>query len=204
MTEELKYKAGDKVLIPFEILEVNEGDSLPYTTKRLDRDNTKGYWTKVTLESIAINTPPKHQVPQVAFEYYEFYKGKLTGFDEWFGDFFDLEFQKEFGEDRAEELAKWFYDNDIQTNLERELALATLIVKGPEAVEVIPEKRHRIKLKVTGESLVRAVVNDGTNVYTEYEFSKSMTATLFTKQELIEAGFGDVFENPMFEVEEVE
>lgn len=197
MTEKLKYKVGDRILFEAVVSEVDVDDTeAPYY---LSFGDFSGRWASgEELETLADRLPPKHQVPQVAFEYYEFYKGKLTGFDEWFGDFFDREFRKEFGKDRAEGLAKWLYDNDIQTNLERELALATLIVKGPEAVEVIPEKRYRVNLKAANQTLI---ASRGDYVFDlcpeECEFK-------FTKQELIEAGFGDVFDNPMFEVKKVE
>lgn len=94
-----------------------------------------------------LDEPQKPTVSSVALEYYEAYVDKLTGFDEWFGDFFDRTFLEEFP--RAEELSEWLYDNDTKTNLERELALATLIVKGPSAVKVEQEKLYIVTLPNT-------------------------------------------------------
>lgn len=96
-----------------------------------------------------INEQAKVVVPKVAIDYYEEYKDKLTGFDEWFGDFWDDTFLEEFPQ--AEQLSEWLYDNDKYTNLQRELALATLIVNGPDAVEIEKEKEY--------------VVTDGNKLY---------------------------------------
>ncbi len=138
---ELKYKVGDRITLEGEIIEIYNDDKghFPYKIKF----NSEVDWCREQDLKII---KPKPQVLPVAIEYYEFYKDKLIGFDDWFGDFFGRDFRQEFGEDRAEELQKWLYDNDFETNRERELALATLIVKGPEAVEVIKEKEYRVAI----------------------------------------------------------
>lgn len=87
---------------------------------------------------------PKPVVPQVALEYYEQYKNVLSSFVEWFSDFFDSKFDEEF--EKAEELRIWLYDNDNKINLQHELALATLIVNGPNAVEVEKEKLYTVEI----------------------------------------------------------
>lgn len=43
-------------------------------------------------------------------------------------------------------MAEWLYDNDNDTNRQRELALATLIVNGPSAVEVEKEKLYTVEI----------------------------------------------------------
>lgn len=91
-----------------------------------------------------INEQAKVVVPKVAIDYYEAYKDKLTGFDEWFGDFWDDTFLEEFPQ--AEQLSEWLYDNDKYTNLQRELALATLIVNGPDAVEIEQEQLYTVEI----------------------------------------------------------
>lgn len=89
--------------------------------------------------------PHKVKVPQVAADYYyEQYKDKLSAFDEWFADFYDPDFEAEFP--RAEELQNWLYGNDKKTNRQRELALATLIVNGLDAVEIEQEKLYTVTL----------------------------------------------------------
>lgn len=129
-------------------------------------------------------------------DYYETYRDKGLLFSQWFGDMSELDTYFS----RIDEVAEWLYGNDKKTNAQRELALATLIVNGPDAVEVEEEKRYRVKFKTLGTSgyyLSR-------NGFTGYEFNNSGNIVrTFTKQELINAGFGGVFDNEMFEVEEV-
>ncbi|MCB2832741.1 DUF1642 domain-containing protein [Streptococcus dysgalactiae subsp. dysgalactiae] len=97
---------------------------------------------------------PKPVVPQCAIDYYEQYKELLSGFEEWFGDFYDSYFLKEFP--KGIELAEWLHDNDNKTNLQHELALATLIVNGPDAVTVEKEKLYTVELP-NGQPLVRGI-----------------------------------------------
>ncbi|HEP1541700.1 TPA: DUF1642 domain-containing protein [Streptococcus pyogenes] len=87
---------------------------------------------------------PKPVVPQCAIDYYEQYKELLSDFEEWFGDFYDSYFLKEFP--KGIELAEWLHDNDNKTNLQHELALATLIVNGPDAVTVEKEKLYTVEI----------------------------------------------------------
>lgn len=63
--------------------------------------------------------------------------------------------------------------------------------------EIVKEKKYIVKLVGTGQCLDKRY-NDG------YLFTDSEEPFLFTKDELKEAGFDGVFDNPMFEVEEVE
>ena len=85
----------------------------------------------------------KPVVPQAVMEYYEFYKDTLTSFAEWFEN--DLEESPSYFE-KEEEVQKWLYDVDYETQKQRELALAILIVNGPEAVEVEKEKLYTVEI----------------------------------------------------------
>lgn len=105
----------------------------------------KGTVITCATEHLELDEPQKVKVPQVAVDYYEQYKDKLSGFDEWFSDFYSSDFENDF--DKAEELQIWLYDNDTETNYQRELALATLIVNGLDAVEVEQEKKYRVRLE---------------------------------------------------------
>lgn len=87
---------------------------------------------------------PKPVVPQVAIDYYNEYKNVLSSFDEWFCGFYDDKFDEEF--EKAEELRIWLYDNDNKINLQHELALATLIVNGPDAVTVKKEQLYTVEI----------------------------------------------------------
>lgn len=86
-----------------------------------------------------LDEPQKVVIPQLVMDYYEFYKDKLTNFTEWFAEFeavSDEDFQ------RMDDVYSWLYDVDHKTQLQRELAFATLIVNGPENVEVEKEKLY--------------------------------------------------------------
>lgn len=96
------------------------------------------------LNTIRQINQPKPVVPQVAIDYYNEYKNVLSSFDEWFCGFYDDKFDEEF--EKAEELRIWLYDNDNKINLQHELALATLIVNGPDAVTVKKEQLYTVEI----------------------------------------------------------
>lgn len=96
------------------------------------------------LNTIRQINQPKLEVPQVAIDYYNEYKNVLSSFDEWFCGFYDDKFDEEF--EKAEELRIWLYDNDNKINLQHELALATLIVNGPDAVTVEKEQLYTVEI----------------------------------------------------------
>ena len=98
-----------------------------------------------------INEPEKPKVPQVAVEFYERYKDDNLALGEWFDDFYSPEAIEEFP--RMDELTEWLYDNNDETNRQREFALATLVTLGIDAVEVEKEKLYRAKNRHTGEYL---------------------------------------------------
>ena len=112
-----------------------------------------------------INEPEKPAIPQTVMDYYVFYKGKLSSFTEWFAEFkvvSDEDFQQ------MDEVHEWLYDVDFELQQQRELALATLIVNGPDAVEVEREKLYTVELpNPNGKSPIRKyglVKNDDHNV----------------------------------------
>ena len=143
-----------------------------------------------------LDEPTKPVVPKVVIDYYGFYKGKLTDFEEWFAEF-KVESDEDF--QRIDEVGEWLYNVDFETQKKRELALATLIVNGLDAVEVEEEKRYLVSLK-NGQPLVKT--QSGSIIY----FSQNITAGNYkvTKKELEKAGFGWVFDCEGVEVEEVE
>lgn len=141
-----------------------------------------------------LDEPQKPIVPQVVIDYYEFYRGKLKAFEEWFAKF-EVECDEDF--QQMDEVGKWLYDVDFETQTQRELALAMLIVNGSDAVEVEKEKRYTVKLKNTNDYLNETEV--GFHFYDNYRNNGK-----FTRKEIEDAGFGEVFNSPLFEVEEVE
>lgn len=142
-----------------------------------------------------LDEPTKPVVPKVVIDYYGFYKGKLTDFEEWFAEF-KVESDEDF--QRIDEVGEWLYNVDFETQKKRELALATLIVNGLDAVEVEEEKRYLVSLK-NGQPLVKT--QSGSIIY----FSQNITAGNYkvTKKELEKAGFGWVFDCPGIKIEEV-
>ena len=96
------------------------------------------------LHSNSLDEPEKPKVPQVAVEFYERYKDDNLALGEWFGDFYSPEAIEEFP--RMDELTKWLHDNNDETNRQRELALATLVTLGIDAVEVEKEKLYTVEI----------------------------------------------------------
>lgn len=100
---------------------------------------------KRTIELVSqIDEPQKPKVSQVAVEFYEKYKAGMLSLDEWFSDFYSKEAIEDFP--RMEELADWLHGNDNETNRQRELALATLVTLGIDAVEVEQEKLYTVEI----------------------------------------------------------
>lgn len=127
-----------KAYIPCEIVGTQINNGLDIRV-RIDKTHDLYINRKLLIPDI---DQPKPVVPQVAIDYYNEYKNVLSSFDEWFCGFYDDKFDEEF--EKAEELRIWLYDNDNKINLQHELALATLIVNGPDAVTVEKEKLYTV------------------------------------------------------------
>lgn len=180
MTEKLKYKIGDKVLVEAEVIDVDKEDTnLPYRVSFGEKD--VAWLSGQSFNQIIIQ--PK--ISQAVMDWYEEHENKWADWDirDWLSATQEYDFVDE-----------WISANNV-INLDRQHALATLIAYGPESVEVEKEKRYKVKLKPTGQWLREE--------FGSFDFGRQVSKT-FTKQELIEAGFEGVFDNPMFEVEEVE
>ena len=91
-----------------------------------------------------VQEPQKPKVSRVAVEFYEKYKDEILSLDEWFRDFYSKEAIEDFP--RMEELTEWLRGNDNETNRRRELALATLVTLGIDAVEVEKEKLYTVEI----------------------------------------------------------
>ena len=91
-----------------------------------------------------IDEPQKPKVSRVAVEFYEKYKDEILSLDEWFSDFYSKEAIEDF--QRMEELTEWLHGNDNETNRRRELALATLVILGIDAVEIEQEKLYTVEI----------------------------------------------------------
>lgn len=102
--------------------------------------------------------------------------------------------------DLREYIINWYYKEPcdfkkwIDSNSKIE-PLVTLVNMHQFGYEVEKETKYSVKIKTSGQHLY----DDGENIlfYLTYKGS-------FTRKELEDAGFGEVFDNPMFEIEEVE
>ena len=102
------------------------------------------YIENLDEQQTPINEPEKPKVPQVAVEFYERYKDDNLALGEWFDDFYSTEAIEEFP--RMDELTEWLYDNNDETNRQREFALATLVTLGIDAVEVEKDKLYTVEI----------------------------------------------------------
>ena len=94
-------------------------------------------------------------------------------------------------------ICKWFF--------ETEDALTILINMHQFGYTVEKEKRYLVKMKGMNKSSTILKLDEITGSwYLGEDAEYSYTKTAHTRKELEEAGFGEVFNSPLFEVEEVE
>ena len=129
----------------------------------------------------------KPVVPQFVADWYEEYK------DDFEGELFrcvDL-ITRDFEDGDLSEFEEWFIDGKTKP-------FQTLVNMHQFGYEVEKEKRYTVKMRTTNQPLF----------YNSLEkrlfFSLGKLATQFTFKQLEEAGFREVFNSPLFEVEEVE
>ncbi|MBJ6746647.1 DUF1642 domain-containing protein [Streptococcus sp. 121] len=157
---------------------------MPYLVRIPDPVVSNKFW--VGADSV-IHLPPKPKVTQAVMDWYERDKNSNWNVNGYLNN-------------APEELYEWLlYSDDV---LKNQHALATLIAYGPEAVEVEKDKRYMVILKRTNQILAKQ--GDSLIFTLPNPFDEENGKYLLTKQELTDAGFEGVFDNPMFEVEEVE
>lgn len=125
-----------------------------------------------------LEEPLKVTIPQFVADYIEFKKEQnfhIYGAMRVIEDHYD------------KRVLDWFYEGNIET-----FARAWL-----DGYTVEKEKRYRVKLKIINDYLNET--ETGLHFYNDYKNNKT-----FTRKELEETGFGEVFNSPLFEVEEVE
>lgn len=134
-----------------------------------------------------LDEPQKVTVPQFVADWYEEYK------DDFEGELFrcvDL-ITRDFEDGDLSEFEEWFIDGKTKP-------FQTLVNMHQFGYEVEKEKRYTVKMRTTNQPLF----------YNSLEkrlfFSLGKLATQFTFKQLEEAGFREVFNSPLFEVEEVE
>lgn len=134
-----------------------------------------------------LDEPQKVQVPQFVADWYEANK------DDFETNLFravDL-IPSDYEEGDLSEFEEWLVDDHTEP-------FQTLVNMHQFGYEVKKERRYTVKMRTTKQPLF----------YNSLEkrlfFSLGELATQFTFKQLEEAGFGEVFNSPLFEVEEVE
>lgn len=134
----------------------------------------------------------KPVVPQYVADWYEEHKDDLNE-DIW-------AYLTSWADTKWDEFKYWMYHTG------RNKAITTIVNMHQFGYEVEKEKRYVVKVKGVAEAFNRLNYNTVQKMY-----SISTTTELggvyiikFTRKELEKAGFGEVFDNPMFEIEEVD
>lgn len=133
---------------------------------------------------------PKPVVSQVVADWYEEHKNDLNE-DIW-------AYLTSWADTKWDEFKYWMYHTG------RNKAITTLVNMHQFGYEVEKEPRYTVRIK--GLSEINRYLNKECDK--EFLFADSGESedyqTKFTRKELEEGGFGEVFDNPMFEVKEVE
>ena len=133
---------------------------------------------------------PKPVVPQYVADWYEEHKDDLND-DIW-------AYLTSWADTKWDEFKYWMYHTG------RNKAITTLANMHQFGYEVEKEPRYTVRIK--GLSEINRYLNKECDK--EFLFADSGESedyqTKFTRKELEEGGFGEVFDNPMFEVKEVE
>ena len=139
------------------------------------------------LESIEqLDEPQKPVVKQFVADWYEEHKDNLE-YNIWDWMKYNLEPKKRENAIFSQWLGKTV-NNPVETLIKMKLY----------GYEVEKEKRYTVKMRTTNQPLFY------NSLEKKLFFSLGELATQFTFKQLEEAGFGNVFNNPSFKVEEVE
>lgn len=189
MSEKLKYKVGDEVLLKATVKELSEssctldfgllGKAIQYQATIAQMDINKKVKIPLFVADIIVRAKEQNKTLYEVLSTY----GVEYSIDD-FDSFDDIIRHNVFVE-------CWLEDNSDT------FARAWL-----DGYEVDKEKRYMVIPKHTNQILVKQ--GDSFIFTLPNPFDEEDGKHLFTKQELIDAGFGDVFDNEMFEVEDVE
>lgn len=149
--------------------------------------------TKSVIEKLKQLEEPKTKVPQFVADWYEEHKDNLE-YNIWDWMKYNLEPKK-----RENVIFSRWLGKTVNNPVE------TLIKMKLYGYEVKKEKRYRVKMKNIHSYSSTLKLDDITG---EYFFGNEVqmcaSSSNHTRKELEEAGFGDVFDSPLFEVEEVQ
>lgn len=133
-----------------------------------------------------LDEPQKVMIPQFVAEYIEFKKKY---------DFHVYGAMREIENHYDKRVPEWFYENNIET----------FVRAWIDGYEVEKEKRYLVKMKGVDSRTRYLYYGMGSKTWL---FKPELIDGLFRKthtyKELEEAGFGEVFNSQLFEVEEVE
>lgn len=134
----------------------------------------------------------KPVVPQYVADWYEEHKGSYD-YNLW-GYLTSWEYHK----DKDKDFKEWVSEDKNQP-------MITLVNMHQFGYEVEKEARYTVRLKglTSKRSYLNYLIEDD-RWYLNDEVSSVAARTHHTRKELEEGGFGEVFDNPMFEVTEVE
>lgn len=132
-----------------------------------------------------LDEPQKPVVPQFVADWYEEHKDDFD-YRVWECIYHD-------GEGEQTEMSEWICQN--------ENAIITLVNMHQFGYTVEKEKKYTVKLTKTQQYLY-CIDNDFT--FVTYARPDDNPRLYHTRKELEKAGFGEVFNSPLFEVEEVE
>lgn len=141
-----------------------------------------------------LDEPQKVIVPQFVADWYEEHK---DDFETKLFNEIDL-LHRDLEDDELSEFEEWILDKHTAP-------FQTLVNMHQFGYEVEKEKRYRVKMKNIHSYSSILKLDDITGEYffgSEVQMCASSSA--HTRKELEDAGFGDVFNSPLFEVEEVE
>ena len=133
---------------------------------------------------------PKPVVPQYVADWYEKHKDNLE-------DEIYYLIRNWDDKERTSDFCKWFDDTKNE-------AIKTLVNMHQFGYEVEKEKRYLVKMKgIAKISAYLNLDNDDNRWYWCDNDNFISSRTHHTRKELEDAGFGEVFNNPLFEVKEV-
>lgn len=162
-------------------------DTLGYEGLMVQLENLDVVEIDKNLVHRDINEPQKVTVPQFVADWYEEHK-----------DDFEIalfrcidHIPSVYDEGDLNEFEEWIIDGETKP-------FQTLVNMHQFGYEVKKERRYTVKMRTTKQPLFYSSLEK------RLFFSLGKLATQFTFKQLEEAGFGEVFNSPLFEVEEVE
>ena len=140
-----------------------------------------------------LDEPQKPVVPQFVADWYEENK---DDFETKLFNTIDLLF-RDFEDDELSEFEEWIIDGETKP-------FQTLVNMHQFGYDVKKEKRYRVKIKglLENYNYLNHFIPDNSWLFNNSAGTFSHKVA-FTRKELEEAGFGEVFNSPLFEVEEV-